>query len=304
VGVGQRVNDMLANMGNGWPETFEKIHGIKYYWHEGTGLTVPKIDHRRLANFSNVKWIGCEFGAFSKRSNHIPYDYIEAALAPMTGQYKAKVRSLHLDNPFSKRMVGWGDSLDEAAKYIAGFCKHVQDNYQYAPGKPIHIALTTSFPNWHWSPQLLCAPGMFTAGNEQSTGVYLSQLIPAFVDGLNRVGVRLAAVEIDCPWDYYKNRRETYRRIYHEAHKFCMVNDIKYHLICNAVANLPGEGVKFQAESLEYLKAIQEDGARQDYPFRFDSILCQSWYAYPSRVIPETLDNTLTNTALKMARNL
>jgi hypothetical protein len=208
-------------------------------------------------------------------------------------QYEINLRSWHLDNFFGK-MIATGSTLKEACDYLVKFCQRIK---RWRP--KTHFVLVTSIPNWYYTPELRPHPG-HTFTNPGTGNHFLRDVYLASYKAMQAAGMNWAALEMDLPADWYLSQREVYRPILKDIYGLCQQHGSKFHYICNAEAQDPNEGIKFQQQTLQLADCLIED--QQSGLFKLDSVLFQSWYARPSFNVPMTRQWSLTETAWKGAK--
>jgi hypothetical protein len=294
-----------------WRSVRDRIDLYKYY---GVQLAptkwATKLPCKPFADFAGRHdiAIGCEFGNFGlgKRGSFAA-DAVEAAVRQHKPIFDAggKVASMHLDGPVRRVLKGPNKSpqaltLEQAAAGLADFHLAVHKLWP-----EMEIGLITNFPNWDYTKEL---PG-FNGHWTDSSGVTYHEAVSAVHEAVGKAGDRIAFVEVDCPFGYYKRTRTRNndapvdnRRKFLAIQKWCEARKIKFHVIVNNEVPRPAEGGQWtaaqQAEAdrafhdgtLDYIRRLRQDGV---FP---DLFLIQSWYVAPAEHIPESKKHTFMNT--------
>ncbi len=238
--------------------------------------------------------IGCEFGSFGLGGDTIP-DPAQAAFNELDPIYDAggEVYSLHLDGPIRRMIKGFQDhpnaqSMDQIAARLVDFYQKVHAKYP-----DIRIGLITNFPNWDYTAELVGYNGHYT----DTSGVTYAQALDTLYEALRNAGEKIAFIEVDCPYNYYKESRTRNSDApldnatkFIKLQKWCNERDIRFHMIVNAEPRGTG-GKGFHDMTCTYIKQLRNDGI---FP---DLFLIQSWYKQPEEHLPESEPNTFMNTA-------
>ena len=134
--------------------------------------------------------------------------------------------------------------------------------------------------------------GRFT---ERSGHTY-KEVLETVYRRLSQVGDRIDFLEVDFPYDYYKERERLEsnvpidnRKSLLAVQKWCEDHDVRFHLIVNAAPQRRATSV--HDLTLEYVRRRKQDGV---FP---DVFIIQSWFSAPSRFLPETRKDTFMGSA-------
>lgn len=280
-----------------WSTVASQVNLYKYY---GVQLVNTKwakeLDAGALVAFAKKEKIeiGCEFGDFNLGGDVIP-DASEAAFKQLDPVFKAGggVASIHLDGPIRRMIKGFQKNpnaltLDEIAVRMVDFWKKIHAKYPQ-----MRIGLITNFPNWDYTKELAGYNGHFT----DQSGLTYSEAIDALHRALTQAGEKIDFIEIDCPYNYYREKRTRNNdaalenaRSFSELQKWCNTRNIKFHVVINAEPREQG-AQGFHDLTCEYVKQLRRDGI---FP---DMFIIQSWYKEPASNLPETEACTFMNTA-------
>ena len=294
-----------------WQEVWERIDFYKYYANQ---LRPPKwltkLTAGPFAAFMKQHdiAIASEFGGFGPGTGKAIPDAADSAVAMLKPIFDAggKVDAIHLDGPVRRMLKGFQKSpnaltLDQIAALLAEFWTKVHKAYP-----DVEIGLITNFPNWDYTKDLPGYNGHYT----DASGVTYHEALTRVYEAVTKAGDRIAFVEVDCPYGYYK--RTTTRNAdapvdnqskFLALQKWCEDRKIKFHIIVNNEIPQPPEGRELTAAeqtgadkafhdgTLEYIRRLREDGI---FP---DVFLIQSWYVAPAKHLPVAEKYTFMNTA-------
>ena len=289
--------NFLLNNTSQWAVVAKQIDFYKYY-----GVQLSNSSHfsslnpKLLATFAKEEKIslGCEFGDFhlsqnmNKRVVQMAFNQLDPVF-----QNGGRVDSLHLDGPIRRMLKGVQNhpdalSLDEISSFLVNFWKKIKSRYP-----DIRIGLVTNLPNWDYSKKLHGWNGHYT----DLSGVTYLQALQEVHSALLEAGQKMAFLEIDCPFNYYREVRTRKGDVeIHNAAKlshvenWCLKKGIQFHLVVNAEPRKNG-GKGFYELTCEYVQRLHRD---KIYP---DSFIFQSWYKQPAEHLPETKKYTFMNTA-------
>jgi len=282
-----------------WPEAVAKLNLYKYYgvlalapspdW--ATKMSVPA-----LVNFckrNNLR-LECEFGSFvvgsGKALGDSAFQHAVAQLDPIVVA-GGKVDRMTLDGPVCRTVHGIINhpeamTLDLIATELAKFFVLVGNRY---PG--IEIGLTPNLPNWDYSED----QAGYNGHNTDLSGITYVAVLERIEKALAAAGKQLDFVEVDCPFNYYRETRtrtgdapvDNARKL-RDLQAWCAERNTEFVLIVNA-EHRGGGGQAFHDLTLEYVSRLRRDGV---FP---DGFLIQSWYDKPDKNLPETEAGTFTN---------
>ena len=289
-------NNPLLESSAQWPKTAAGIDLYKYYGIQMPGVKhsnrITPVDPKNLVALMKREHVelGCEFGSFPRRDK-TGEKAIQNAFEQIDPVFEAggKVSSIHLDGPVRRQLKGIfpdGKSLDEITANLVKFYKALHAKYPQ-----LEIGLITNFPNWDYTRQLPGYVGGFTA----KSGLTYLQVLNTVYKALNAAGQKIAFIEVDCPYNYFREKRSRRHhaamdnpRKFRELQKWCEQRNIRFHVIINAQV---GSGRAFHDMVLKYIRQLRKDGI---FP---DLFLIQSWYTHPSTKLPESKPDTFMNTA-------
>lgn len=289
--------NFLLNNTSQWAFVANQIDFYKYYGVQFTGLSqFTSIDPKMLVAFAKKETIslGCEFGDFHLSQN-MTERVVQSAFKQLDPvfQNKGRVDSLHLDGPIRRMLKGVQNhphalSLGEISSLLVSFWKKIKLRYPN-----IEIGLVTNLPNWDYTQKLHGWNGHYT----DRSGVTYLQALQEVHAALLEAGEKMDFVEIDCPFNYYREVRtrkgdsevNNAVKLSH-IENWCQKNGINFHLVVNA------EPRKFGAQGFydltcEYVQRLHDD---KIFPHAF---IIQSWYKEPSSHLPESKKYTFMNTA-------
>ena len=281
-----------------WSTVATHVNLYKYYGVQLIGAKwATDLDGRTIAEFAkkeNMK-IGCEFGDFHLGDQRIP-EPSTPAFRQLDPVFKAggSVSSIHLDGPIRRMIKGVQKhpnaiTLDEIAERMVDFWQKIHAKYPR-----MRIGLITNLPNWDYTKELVGYNGHFT----DKSGVTYSEALDAVHRALTKAGEEMDFIEIDCPYNYYREKRTRNKdaavdnaRKFTALQKWCKARDIGFHMVVNAEPRNQG-AQGFHDLTCEYVRQLRRDGI---YP---DVFIIQSWYKQPNRNSPETEAFTFMNTAM------
>jgi len=293
-----------------WRAVRDKIDFYKYY---SLQLSPPKWASRLAAGpfvaFTTQHGIAIasEFGGFGLGGKKGIPDAAELAIRVHKPIFDAggKLASMHLDGPVCRMLKGRHKhpnalTLEQIAARLADFWVCVHKAYP-----DTEIGLITNFPNWDYRDDM---PG-YIGHNTDESGVTYHEAVTAVHEAVSGAGDRIAFVEVDCPFNYYRQRRTRNgdaavdnKAKFLALQKWCRQRKIKFHVIVNCEVGHP-KGAELDAAqhaaadkafhdgTLEYIRRLRADGI---FP---DVFLIQSWYIAPAEHLPESRQHTVTNTA-------
>ena len=283
---------------SGWTQVAGEVDLFKCYGVQLLGVKwASELDPEALATFMTQHGIeiGCEFGGFHLGQGDTVPDASIGALEQLDliSRSGGAVASIHLDGPVRRMIKGHSDSpnamtLDEIAERMVDFWRKIHKKHPAT-----RIGLITNFPNWDYTKELVGYNGHYT---DRSGFTYL-EVIDKLHQVLDRAGEKIAFVEVDCPYNYY---RETQTRAKDAPvdnpakllalQKWCQDRQIDFHLILNAEPR-DGGAQAFHDLTLEYIRRLRRDGLLPDV------FLIQSWYKSPQQHVPESDQHTFMGTA-------
>jgi hypothetical protein len=281
-----------------WAEGLAGVGLYKYYGVQAPGvewateLNVP--DFVAFCKRNDLR-IACEFGNFWVGSGQplgeMAFEQATAQLDPIIAA-GGTVSSIDLDGPVcrtAKGLVEHPDAmeLDDIASELVRFFRLVRERYP-----DIQVGLIPNLPNWDYTEELAGYNGFNTDGSGHT---YLAAL-EAVARALQASGDKVDFVEVDCPYNYYRETRtrngdapvDNARKLL-ALQAWCNENDAEFRLIVNA-EHRGGGGKAFHDLVLAYLGDLRQDGV---FP---DGFIIQSWYDKPDKNLPETEPGTFTNT--------
>lgn len=291
----------LFESDSGWAQVAKQTDLYRYYGVQlmkgPTWEWTTHLDPRTFVAFmmQHGIQIGCEFGDFHLGGGPAIPDASKVALMQLDPIFEAggEVTSIHLDGSVRRIIKGCQKdpralSLDQIAEKMADFWQKIHAKYPR-----IRIGLITNFPNWDYTRQLVGYNGHYT----DQSGVTYSEVLNTLHRALTEAGEKIDFVEVDCPYNYYREKRTRNNdadvdnaKKFTELQKWCKERDIRFNLIVNAEPR--NEGAKgFHDLTCEYVRHLRQDGI---FP---DVFIVQSWYKEPSKHLPETEEYTFMNTA-------
>lgn len=281
-----------------WTEGLAGVELYKYYGVQAPGaewateLNVP--DFVAFCKRDDLR-IACEFGNFivgtGKPLGEAAFEHAVAQIDPIIAA-GGNVSSIDLDGPVCRTVKGLVEhadamELDDIASEMVRFFKLVRERYP-----DIEIGLIPNLPNWDYTEELAGYNGHNTDGSGHT---YLAAL-GRISDALQAAGDKLDFVEVDCPYNYYRETKtrngdapvDNAKKLL-ALQAWCEANGAEFRLIANA-EHRGGGGEAFHDLVLEYTRALRRDGV---FP---DGFIIQSWYDKPDKNLPETEAGTFTNT--------
>ncbi len=287
--------DSLFTQPLAWKEVYEAVDFYKYYGQQVTPDTFvwrTRINPAFFVDFSTSQKIkiSCELGSFhlGGRSAELLTDL---QLQPIL-EAGGTITALHLDGPVRRLIKGINKhlqamSLQQVAERMVEFWQNIHRKY---PG--IEIGLIANLPNWDYTRQLPGYSGRFS----DSTGYTYRQVLDTLYNTLTNAGEKIAFIEVDCPYNYYRKKR-TLRNdgVVNNGQKlralqvWCQQRNIQLHVIINSEAS-DNSPKTYHDNTLKYLLALRRD---RIFP---DKFLFQSWYDIPAENLPESGKYTFMNT--------
>ena len=235
--------------------------------------------------------IGCKFGDFHLGSSSA----VKKALNQIRPIFEngGEVALLHLDGPVRRMLKGIHNhpeakTLDQIAVELVDFWKKIHAVYP-----KIRIGLITNSPNWDFTEELRGFNGDYTT----SSDITYLQVLEKLYGALTQAGERIAFVEVDCPYNYYREKRTrdddgivNNPRKFKELQQWCFQRQIQFHIIINAEPR-NGTAKMFHDLTINYVYKLYNDGI---FP---DLFLIQSWYKVSENHTPEVKPYTFMNTA-------
>ena len=279
-----------------WSTVATQVNLFKYY---GVQLIdaewATDLNARSLAEFGkkeNIK-LGCEFGNFDLGYRRIPDPSI-AAFKQLDPVFNAggSVSSIHLDGPIRRMIKGvqkqaTAITLDEVALRMVDFWQKIHAKYP-----EMRIGLIVNLPNWDFTKDLVGYNGHYT----DKSGVTYSEALDAVHQALTKAGMKLDFLEVDCPYNYYREKRTRNKdaavdnaRKFTALQQWCKARDIGFHVVVNAEPRNQG-AQGFHDLTCEYVRQLRRDGI---FP---DVFIIQSWYKQPAKNLPESEAFTFMNT--------
>jgi len=289
-----------------WPEAISRLNLYKYYgvlaldpspgW--ATKMSVPALVE--FCKRNNLR-LECEFGSFAvgsgKALGDSAFEHAVAQVNPIVAA-GGKVDRMTLDGPVCRTVRGLVNhpeamTLDAIATELSRFFALVRKRY---PG--IQIGLTPNLPNWDYSEE----QAGYNGHNTDLSGHTYVAVLERIEKALAAAGEQLDFVEVDCPFNYYRETRtrkgdapvDNARKL-RDLQAWCSERKIEFVLIVNA-EHRGGGGRAFHDLTDEYVGTLRRDGI---FP---DGFLIQSWYDKPDRNLPETEAGTFTNAVRDAAR--
>ena len=286
-----------------WKEGRAGVELYKFYGVQAVGVDwateLNVADFVAFCNRNDLR-MACEFGNFfvgQTRLSDSAFEHAKAQLDPIVAA-GGKVYSVDLDGPVCRTVKGIikdanALELEEAARELARFFSLVRRRY---PG--IKIGLIPNLPNWDYSEELAGYNGHNT---DLSGHTYLA-VLTAVCQALDEAGDQMDFVEVDCPYNYYREQRtrkedapvDNAKKL-RALGQLCAEYDLEFRLIVNA-EHRGGGGQAFHQLTTEYVRALRRDGV---FP---DGFIIQSWYDKPDKNLPETEAGTFTNTVRDAVR--
>ena len=290
-----------------WRTVASQVSLFKYYGVQFLDTDwATQLEPEKLVAFAASKEmrVGCEFGDFSPRRRGAK-DLAATAFRQLDPVVEAegRISSIHLDGPIRRMIQGVQDqphalSLDQIAERLVGFWGELGSRYP-----DLRIGLVVNLPNWDYTRDFSGYNGHFT----DRSGLTYAEALDAVHGSLSEAGMKMDFLEIDCPYQYY---RETRTRkgdaAVNNAGKFaaiqrwCQERDIKLHLVLNAEPRNGGARL-FHELTCEYVRHLRRDGI---FP---DVFVVQSWYREPEQNLPEDTPFTFMHTtreAIALIRDL
>jgi hypothetical protein len=281
-----------------WKEGLAGVEFYKFYGVQAAGAEwATELNVSDFVAFCkrNDLWIACEFGNFSVKSgrplSETAFEHVVAQLDPIIAA-GGRVSSIDLDGPVRqtvKGVVKHPDALelDGIAQEMVRFFKLVRERYP-----EIQVGLIPNLPNWDYTRELAGYNGHNTDGSGHTYLAALERISKA----LQASGDKLDFVEVDCPYNYYRETRtrkgdapvDNAKKLL-ALQAWCEKNSAEFRLIVNA-EHRGGGGNAFHDLTLEYVRDLRRDGV---FP---DGFIIQSWYNKPDKNLPETEADTFTNT--------
>ncbi len=297
--------DALLAPEAGWQEVQQHTDLYKYYGVQVTGVPwASPLKAAELVRFSKRTHIqlACEFGDFPPAGQESFPAALRAARAQIQGIYDAggRVHSLHLDGPIRRLIQGHQEnpqalSLNQIAVGLSQFCRQLQQEHPQ-----LAIGLITNLPNWDYNKNLPGYNGHFT----DRSGVTYEQALNRIFKQLAADEVKLAFLEVDCPYNYYREKRTRnrdaevdYPKQLLALQKWCTRRKVAFHLIVNAEPRRGGAEA-FHDLTLDYLDDLQKE---KIFP---DVFVLQSWYKQPADHLPESTPGTFMHTAREAIRKI
>lgn len=290
--------DALFESDSQWTSVASQVDLFKCYGVQLLGVRwATDLDPKAFASFMSQHdiQIGCEFGDFHLGRGATVPDAASAALKQLDliSQAGGEVASIHLDGPVRRMIKGQADNpnalnLDQIAQRMAQFWRRIHEKYPR-----IRIGLITNLPNWDYTRELAGYNGHYT---DHSGFTYL-EVLDKLHQALGRAGEKLAFVEVDCPYNYYREKETRAKdgpvdnpTKLLALGQWCAARRIGFHLILNAEPR-GGGAQAFHDLTLEYIRRLRHDGV---FP---DVFLIQSWYKSPEKNLPESDKHTFMGTA-------
>ena len=285
-----------------WAEVAKQADIYRYY---GVQLMKGKewdwtthLDPKALVKFTKARnlQIACEFGDFHLGDGPMIPDASTLAFMQLDPIFEAggNVSSIHLDGPVRRMITGVNQTnpnaitLDKIAARMVDFWKKIHAKYPH-----IRIGLVTNFPNWDYTRALLGYNGDYT----DQSGVTYSEVLDTLHRALAQSGEKIAFVEVDCPYNYYRETRTRSNdaalnnaQKFIELQKWCEERTIRFYVVVNAEPRDAG-AKGFHDLTCLYVFQLRQDGI---FP---DLFTVQSWYKEPAKNLPETEPFTFMNTA-------
>jgi hypothetical protein len=207
----------------------------------------------------------------------------------------------HVDSDFIQRLVHAGGAISFIAldePFANSLASGVEPNCGYTVAQAaaelateIHI-MRSAFPGVEIGliePVPLYSVGSYPSNSVTAFGDLL-QLLDTFLSVLAQAHERIDFFHADAPYDYDQALPNGWQKVVALEHA---VRDhgIRFGLIYNSEAGGTAGDEPFHDQTLAALLAYQAAGGRPD------DLLLQSWYPYPSAMVPEDQANTFTNTA-------
>jgi len=287
-----------------WQEGLAGVELYKYYGVQAPGVKwATKLNVPDFVAFCkrNDLRIACEFGDFfvgsGKRLGDVAFqntgfnNNVVAQLDPIVAA-GGTVSSICLDGPVCRTVKGLvkhpdAMELDDIAGELVRFFKRVRRRYP-----DIQVGLIPNLPNWDYTKELAGYNGFNTDGSGHT---YLAAL-QCISSALKASGDKVDFVEVDCPYNYYRQTRtrngdapvDNAKKLL-ALQAWCEEGGAEFRLIVNA-EHRGGGGKAFHDLVLDYVRALRRDGV---FP---DGFIIQSWYDKPDKNLPEIEAGTFTNT--------
>jgi len=181
---------------------------------------------------------------------------------------------------------------EEGIEAEAECTRIVQEKYPY-----LHIIPLFNLPNWDVKDAagkiVLHNAGNWTpACNVQS----LNDLMDIYFSKLAQKNTQIKYIEIDHPYSYYQNGRTVSAQRVKAINDYCVAHNVKLIIIVNNTKD--DASMSFKKGCLDYYDALVLDGNKPEF------IDVESWYEFPQYLVPETKENSFTNTLRDLGRKI
>lgn len=240
---------------------------------------------------------------------------VERFLTPVSeGGAGGRIDYLQIDGPFrrmlyqrnGRRMERTGhQDLESAGREFVEVLELWKDA---VPG--IEFYLLTNFPNWGYRG----GPGYhgwpYTGEGTAGWGDY-AEILDKALTVTGEVGIPLKGITVDNPYDYAigehrSNQPRATANVDWLARILQLEKDVKarglrFGLIFNsqrAGSKENGSDELYEKETLKYIDLYHKRGGRPD------NVIAQSWYHYPTKVVPESTPGTMTHLIGQVAQRV
>jgi len=228
------------------------------------------------------------------------------------------VYSLHLDGADARMMKGnhrlaeQGLTLEEYTEVILSFFQTVHKKYP-----DIKIGFIIDPKGWDYDKD---SPCFFNIGSTANTGIYLEDLINAVYNKFKEHNEPIGFISLDCPYPYYKYERSYDHKqdvdcpaAIFRLQEWCKERNLPLMPIVNTeprhskpLEELTPEEIldtnrAYREDCFKYIRALHADGINPEW------ILLESWYAVPTKNVPENEEGSFfhtTNECIKLINEL
>jgi hypothetical protein len=181
---------------------------------------------------------------------------------------------------------------EEGIEAEAECTRIVQEKYPY-----LHIIPLFNLPNWDVKDAtgklILHNAGNWTSAcNVQS----LNDLMDIYFSKLAQKNTQIKYVEIDHPYSYYLTGRANSALRVKAINDYCVAHNVKLIIIVNNTKD--DATISFKKGCLDFYDALKQDGNKPEF------VDVESWYEFPQYLVPETKENSFTNTLRDLGRKI